>query len=180
MWSVCSNVRASHTGLSSDQRLGRLLVLHQRHSGYQLSCWCRQEEEGWRWANSYALYMSHFANFSWWMHKAHENLTHEQQQRDMWIKHLHWGTQIYLLTVFHGIATREASLCMHYRSYTSVILDQCCVLMYMRACVCAHSYWMYIFVYADMPPRVCLIVCVGGWGGVSVALKSHHTDGLLR
>lgn len=41
---------------------------------------------------------------------------------------------------------------------------------------------MYIFVYADMPPRVCLIVCVWGGvcGGVSVALKSHHTDGLLR
>lgn len=50
MWSVCSDVRGCHTSVSSDQRLSRLLVLHQRHSGYQLSRWRGQEEEGRRWA----------------------------------------------------------------------------------------------------------------------------------
>ncbi len=50
MWSVCSNVCGCHTSVGSDQRLSRLLVLHQWHSGYQLSCWRGQEEEGRRWA----------------------------------------------------------------------------------------------------------------------------------
>lgn len=64
-WSVCSNVRGCHTSISSDQRLSRLLVLHQWHSGYQLSCWRWQEEEGRRWEKEYVRVFICVTVFFW-------------------------------------------------------------------------------------------------------------------